>query len=243
MKYYTQENMEKSSAEIFIDSLFYLIHDARMTEEEKKEKQEMRSYAYQFTHIDYEAQDALYRQQGIKVEPSIMRYLPESLVKYVKDGRLPPADELPDTVIEDAKEKCLLMRKEWDDFIAGYIEEQKNLAKYIPLKVRKYINGCLHDSLVCSISRPESDQLMIILDTSASYIRYKKMTMLFKGVKLLELPPNMAGSWWLYDEYHLSDSAKFSVQVLLHEGSNLNIGENIEFRVDADEFEVKFKVQ
>lgn len=227
MRYYSQE--DRNESEVY-DYLYDILNPLPEPSEEEK------AIGENITHKNYdELKKSRNEYMREYMKPLLLQHLPEPLWEYVTNGMLVEGTALSEDVTGQIKEVMRCMKKEEVEQEEAWRNEMAAIKDKIPETVLKYIDGRLHDSKVLAVCRPCNGRLEIKLDSSASYCVYRRTKLIFNGVKDAILPENMAGSWWIENEYHLSDKARFEVQVMLDKGRE----DHIELSVEADELTVE----
>ena len=136
------------------------------------------------------------------------------------------------------EEKRYLDEKErlWDFAVQEYKTHVNTINDALPESVRQLLDYGFHDSMITAVVRNEDDSLRLELDTrhvpwiegSRYWLTFSHSTF-FGGAYMVE------GSYWLYDEIHLSKHSAFELHVLC-QSPKLHISE---FRIAADDLQIE----
>lgn len=101
----------------------------------------------------------------------------------------------------------------------------------LPTAVIRLCRETLHDAVVESVEQ-DSGTLTLVMDARRALggFRGRRVRLVFSGVRRRIPTRGLVGSWWLYEEPHLSSRARFSLHVLFHKG---------EMEIEADELSIK----
>ena len=87
----------------------------------------------------------------------------------------------------------------------------------LPTGIRRLCREGLHDAIVQSATR-DGDRVVLIVDATNALSRFARriVRLTFHAVRGRPVLARLAGAWWLYEEVHLSQHSRFSLQVLFH---------------------------
>jgi len=183
--------------------------------------------------------DVRVRENFIQMKPLMLKYLPEDIKSAVFDESFIPS-EIPNP---DLLDKMNIWVKSinvlWKDTFEDYKRYYETIEKSLPESLVGLKKECnLHDCKIVSIARND-DEVKIELE-SGGFIGEGLYTVTFKDVKLIDMPFDILGNVWVYDEIHLSDLGKFDFQVLLDSMDGfLN---KRELRIVADDILIENKI-
>ena len=95
-----------------------------------------------------------------------------------------------------------------------------------------------HDTKVLAARNLQGNIVEIDLQCSEGFMDEGLYTLIFNGVKLIEVSDDFIGSWWIYSEIHLSDVGKFQLNVLF-DSEDCSVFN--EMKIIADDVLVKSK--
>lgn len=218
MKYFTKElyeEMQVYGSLVYVDSL----------EDQEEEK----------AWFNKEGRD--YYGEALKrfelISPYMVKYLPESLQKYVKDKRIM------DCNIPDVKmmEEITSWRRQWEDKWRYVCDKYKHYTDSIyndlPEGLRKLgKNIRMHDATIMNVTAKE-DTLELVINT----VENKVFQFVFTQVKLFEYQENPIDNCCLYTEIALLGQDVFEVQILLSNSINTKqFLDTNEVRIIASDF-------
>jgi len=108
--------------------------------------------------------------------------------------------------------------REWRRRRKLYNRYAEAVEPMLPTAVRRLCREGLHDAIVQSATR-EGDRVVLIVDATSALSRFARriIRLTFRAVRGRPALARLAGAWWLYEEAHLSQRSRFSLQVLFHD--------------------------
>lgn len=151
-----------------------------------------------------------YWQRFFCMNPLLINYLPESILKSIYDVNTKQFLEFPlQNLTKDIKEWSQIVRNQSEDSIKEYRKHYEYIKNQLPEKVLDINrNYNFHDSEIRAVKVGNS-RLMIELEYIENYC------LTFTGLKSVKMSDQIIGDRWIYDEIHLSEIGKFDLRVLL----------------------------
>lgn len=89
-----------------------------------------------------------------------------------------------------------------EDLDKEYLSYHNSIKDLLPLNIVKLNEISLHDAKVKSFEKPTKDTIVINLDCESAFNDFSEIKLTFKGVKEINMPENIEGGFWLYDEIY-----------------------------------------
>ncbi|GBG10836.1 hypothetical protein PAT3040_05602 [Paenibacillus agaridevorans] len=189
MRYFTAELYEKMQVR---GSLVF--HETLEDHEE-----DLRWYAEQ--NRDY---DAIARDNYLMLEPYFNRYMPKVVREAVDRGE---GDLLRSSWPSPAFRSLLegwaqSLEKEWRAACETYREYYRTIESRLPPEMESLVR--LHDAKVLQVTVTDGgSSIDLLLDTGGSMLSASEALLRFNGVTRFDLPDDLVGNWWLYEELEL----------------------------------------
>lgn len=121
--------------------------------------------------------------------------------------------------------------REWDRRAEIYERYLAAIQPMLPSSILRVCRETLHDAVVQSVEQTPGT-LDLVMDARGALggFRGQRVRLHFQGVRKRIRTTGLVGSWWLYEEAHLSSRATFSLHVLFHEG---------ELEIEADKLTIR----
>lgn len=191
---------------------------------ERYKEMQVRGYlVYPETEMDWLNDLAWYEAEGIDMaavsmedleqrKPDLLTFLPEVFHPYIHDGTLKssyPSAELRAIAQQWNKDYDARTKEVGLAYRSAYSQIRAKLAESAVQLHEK----TLHDANVKALERPSPDTLILILDCSGCYHYFTDVKITFSGVKLHQIPDQLVGAYWLYDEIYATENG-FELHVL-----------------------------
>jgi len=151
-----------------------------------------------------------YWQRFFSMNSLLINYLPESISKSIYDENTKQFVEFPPhNLVNDIKKWSQSVLYDSEDSIKEYRKHYEKIKNELPEKVidmNKNYN--FHDARIGAVKLCKGS-----LKIELEYIENYCLT--FIGVKSFEMPDQIIGDCWLYNELQLSEKGNFDLQVLL----------------------------
>lgn len=183
--------------------------------------------------------DVVEKLNFIHYKPLMLKYLPDSIKNAVNDESIIPSQIPPCALLSEIDKWKLSVKNTWKETFRQYKEHYKSIEKLLPQNVIELNNKYnFHDTKVLAARNLQGNIVEIDLQCSEGFMDKGLYTLIFNGVKLIEVSDDFIGSWWIYSEIHLSDVGKFQLNVLFdsEDSSVFN-----EMKIIADDVLVKSK--
>ncbi|MBH5319970.1 DUF4085 family protein [Paenibacillus sp. GSMTC-2017] len=146
--------------------------------------------------------------------PLLTKYASDSILALIKNGELPVIHyPKPETrrIVKAWRDE---QNEEWNMAARRYGEGFVTYEKKLPPAYKSI--HYLHDSKVLDVQIGEDGNIELLLDSSGSMYGGERVFLLFHNVSDYEIPDDLIGNWWLYEEmYWNEEDGSCSVNVLL----------------------------
>jgi hypothetical protein len=109
-------------------------------------------------------------------------------------------------------------RRDWQRRIDAYLRHLESIGPSLPESARRLARLGLHDSRIVKVDEIGPQELRLTLDTRAAFAPHPEVVLTFRQVRDKRIPPEAAGTVWLFEEVHQSKVAAFELRVLLPQG-------------------------
>ncbi|WP_438444797.1 DUF4085 family protein [Gorillibacterium sp. sgz5001074] len=149
--------------------------------------------------------------------PQLRKYVPEHLLELMDGGRLRcivPPEEKAAPIREWLEEENLRS----EELYHTYEEHFRRIEPRLPPGLREVLDHySFHDALiVAALQLQGTDTLHLLLDCRGAMNFTGWCTIVFTGVREVELPEDPAGFSWLYGEVDVPEEGGFELRVLLY---------------------------
>ncbi|MBI1882928.1 MAG: DUF4085 family protein [Chlamydiae bacterium] len=137
-----------------------------------------------------------------------------------------------DLLEKDRKSDQENRRQKWNALCDVYEKHLLSIKSLLPQSVQSFSGITLHDSIIKSVSRPHSSELVLEIDGSGCcWGPIGQFTLRFKGVKEVQFDGNVIGDDWMYEEIHLPEIGAFEYRILFSRSELGVIADELEFTI------------
>lgn len=151
--------------------------------------------------------DAVEKLNFIHYKPLMLEYLPDSLKSAANDESIIPSKISSRNLLSEIDKWKLSVKNTQEETFRQYEEHYKFIEKFLlknVIELNKQYN--FHDTKLLAAKNFVGNILEIDLQCSEGFMDEGLYTLIFNGVKLIEMSDDFIGSWWIYSEIHLSDA-------------------------------------